>query len=366
MFLDEPTRRSHRLCQELAECIHSEDDAGLRQAYRELLHKGLSRHQLLDEVIRLVNSPDPPPPTESRSDAATTASVAEHGLSRGREAGDWAIQIQPGLPDNAAQTSSEKSLVQVGADQRRRAGAGFSRLQRAFAGTSICIALAVAVVGGLLFFVRPAVQRQIPVVASLPALPTPEPVIAEARGATTEKVVNTTAFSPKPGLSSNPNVSPETPQATFSSAAATLPQDIVEQATPMPAPPPNNTPASSSTPAPIGTPAVQQNANTLPKETIAELLARGDARFAAGDLASARLYYEGAANAGDGLAALRLGQSYDPSFLAFTRFAKGTGNPATAAQWYLRADKLGAAEAQGLLRALARDLGFSASSQGNR
>jgi hypothetical protein len=34
------------------------------------------------------------------------------------------------------------------------------------------------------------------------------------------------------------------------------------------------------------------------------LLARGDALFVSGDFASARLFYERAANAGDGLAAL--------------------------------------------------------------
>src|ERR1043166_139234 len=49
---------------------------------------------------------------------------------------------------------------------------------------------------------------------------------------------------------------------------------------------------------------------------IATLLARGDALIAKGDLASARLFYERAAEASDGQAALRLGESYDPAFLA--------------------------------------------------
>src|ERR1041384_6545198 len=58
-------------------------------------------------------------------------------------------------------------------------------------------------------------------------------------------------------------------------------------------------------------------ASPAPSATeIAALLARGDALIAKGDLASARLFYERAAEAGDGPAALRLGESYAPAFLA--------------------------------------------------
>jgi len=128
--------------------------------------------------------------------------------------------------------------------------------------------------------------------------------------------------------------------------------------------------AASSAPVSTGTPVLQENAkenaNGFSKEARAELLARGDVRFATGDIASARLFYEGAANAGEAQAALRLGQTYDPSFLAFTRFTRVRGDPASAAYWYLRADKLGSTDAQGLLRALARDVGVSVPSQPNR
>jgi hypothetical protein len=56
----------------------------------------------------------------------------------------------------------------------------------------------------------------------------------------------------------------------------------------------------------------------LPTKEIAELLARGDALLRTGDIASARLFYDRAASAGQGQAALRLGP---PSI---QRFSTGT------------------------------------------
>ena len=93
------------------------------------------------------------------------------------------------------------------------------------------------------------------------------------------------------------------------------------------------------------------------------LLARGDAAFSNGDVPTARLFYERAANAGDAQAALHLGQTYDPAFLAQIK-ARGVRPDASAAvRWYLQADKMGAPEAAMLLRALAKDLGLSAPAQ---
>src|SRR5437588_893059 len=83
----------------------------------------------------------------------------------------------------------------------------------------------------------------------------------------------------------------------------------------------------------------------------AALIARGDALFVAGDITSARLFYERAADAGDGWAALRLGETYDPDFLARTRIPGNRANAAMAAHWYRRAGALGMAEADILLKA---------------
>jgi len=95
-------------------------------------------------------------------------------------------------------------------------------------------------------------------------------------------------------------------------------------------------------------------ASPAPSATeIAALLARGDALIAKGDLASARLFYERAAEAGDGQAALRLGESYDPAFLAQAHLNGVRGDAVAAARWYRRARELGITEAETLLQTLA-------------
>jgi hypothetical protein len=85
------------------------------------------------------------------------------------------------------------------------------------------------------------------------------------------------------------------------------------------------------------------------------LLERGDSLFAIGDFTAARLFYERAANTGDGQAALRLGATFDPAFLTRSRFIGARGNAAKAAYWYQRADKLGVSEAEILLKAVAAE-----------
>jgi len=84
----------------------------------------------------------------------------------------------------------------------------------------------------------------------------------------------------------------------------------------------------------------------------AALLARGDALFGVGDVSSARLFYERAADAGDGQAALRLGETYDPTFLERAKLRAVQGDAAAAIFWYRRARELGVAEAEILLRGI--------------
>jgi TPR repeat protein len=74
--------------------------------------------------------------------------------------------------------------------------------------------------------------------------------------------------------------------------------------------------------------------------------------FGSGDLASARLFYERAANAGNGQAALRLGETYDPRFLDQARLRGARGDAAAAVFWYKRAHDLGMSEAEILLGTL--------------
>ena len=85
---------------------------------------------------------------------------------------------------------------------------------------------------------------------------------------------------------------------------------------------------------------------TLSAEEISALLTRGDALFRNGDIVSARLCYERAAEGGDAQAALRLGETFDPAFLARAHLNGFRSDPTAAARWYRRALELGAAEAK--------------------
>ena len=59
------------------------------------------------------------------------------------------------------------------------------------------------------------------------------------------------------------------------------------------------------------------------------------------DVTSARLFYERAAQAGDGQAALRMGMTFDPVFLERSGIRGAQGDLARAISWYNRAAALG-------------------------
>jgi hypothetical protein len=77
---------------------------------------------------------------------------------------------------------------------------------------------------------------------------------------------------------------------------------------------------------------------------IAALLARGDSLLRVGDIASARLFYERASDAGDGRAALRLGATYDPGFLDRVHLPHLQGDVARALSSYSAAPQEGGAK----------------------
>jgi hypothetical protein len=78
----------------------------------------------------------------------------------------------------------------------------------------------------------------------------------------------------------------------------------------------------------------------------AGLVARGDDFLAAGDIASARLFFERAADAGDGRAAMRMALTYDAAFLDRAGL-RGLGSDSERATfWYRRARELGEGKAE--------------------
>ena len=90
----------------------------------------------------------------------------------------------------------------------------------------------------------------------------------------------------------------------------------------------------------------------LPAAQIKALLAQGDDAFRRGDLASARLLYRRAYEAGDGRGALGIGASYDPLFLRQFRLWTQAAVPDEARAWYLRARDLGAPQVEARLKRL--------------
>lgn len=88
------------------------------------------------------------------------------------------------------------------------------------------------------------------------------------------------------------------------------------------------------------------------KERVQRMMAKGDEQLASGDIASARLLYERAADAGHAPAAMALAATYDAAELERLK-VRGIAADAKAAQrWYERARELGAAGAEERLRRL--------------
>ena len=79
---------------------------------------------------------------------------------------------------------------------------------------------------------------------------------------------------------------------------------------------------------------------------IAALVARGDAFLAAGDIASARLFFERAADSGDSLAAMRMAVTYDAMFLDRAGLRGLGSDPERVAFWFRRARELGDGKAE--------------------
>jgi hypothetical protein len=119
------------------------------------------------------------------------------------------------------------------------------------------------------------------------------------------------------------------------------------------APAPSATP--TSTPPPIAPARVSAAAPDQPDLSDIQrqaLLLRGDAFFSAGDVTSARLFYQRGFDAGDGAAALRLGATFDAAFLERAGLSNVWSDLKQAVAWYRRARDLGNPEAQILLKSL--------------
>ena len=95
--------------------------------------------------------------------------------------------------------------------------------------------------------------------------------------------------------------------------------------------------ASVPLPGPAGAASLAPTHSHLSTAEISELLTQGDAHLQIGDVTSARLFYERAADAGDGRGAMRLGATFDPTFLQRAGLRNMRGDVAEAQFWYGRA-----------------------------
>jgi TPR repeat protein len=152
-------------------------------------------------------------------------------------------------------------------------------------------------------------------VAAEPAAPVPDARVAAAEA------------------SLSPSAAP--PDLPAVSAAPALPPD------PPKAPPPAVAMVEPTVPQPSLPPAV----DAQPTADFTMLVRRGDQLLATGDIASARRFYERAAESGDALALCGLGKSYDPLFLRQLATRGVPPDAAKAATWYRKAAGAGSIEA---------------------
>jgi hypothetical protein len=130
----------------------------------------------------------------------------------------------------------------------------------------------------------------------------------------------------------------------LSSAEATVIKSAASEATRAPSaalPPPE-----SASGIPVATTPSMPSASPPLTASVAELLARGDSFVLIGDLASARVFYTRAADAGDARAAVRMGATFDPVFLKRAGLRNTSGDPAQARSWYRRASDVGAGQGE--------------------
>src|SRR6266481_1130587 len=98
---------------------------------------------------------------------------------------------------------------------------------------------------------------------------------------------------------------------------------------------------------PVAAPPVAASpARQLDADELAALMKRAKGLIAIGDIASARLLLERAADAQEASAALLLAQTYDPAVLGAQDTRSITPDPAAARTWYQKAARFGSLDAQ--------------------
>jgi hypothetical protein len=199
---------------------------------------------------------------------------------------------------------------------------------------------------------RSAASAALPVVRVAPPAARPSPAgdvpAGDAKGQSfAQGAPELEARAASPEISLPAALAPEPAPGSSMATPATEPAPDSSTATPAVQPTPGSSTATSAAePAPgssTATPATE-DVSRLSAGQITELLARGDSFLHSGDVASARLFYERAADAGDWQAAIRMGATFDATFLGRVG-VRAVGDPIKAQSWYTRALDIGAPKA---------------------
>jgi len=175
----------------------------------------------------------------------------------------------------------------------------------------------------------------------------PAGVVATSPVVETSETASTSATPPSAGPANKPGDTPPIGARTREASLAAPPAEAAPSSKSTAA-----APAAQMPEAPTSVASAPPAGPLLSGPEIVALAARGDALFGKGDLAAARLLYERAADAGDGQAAVRLGETFDPVFLDHAHLSGVRGDSGTAMSWYRRARDLGAADADVLIKSL--------------
>jgi hypothetical protein len=229
------------------------------------------------------------------------------------------------------------------------------------------VSLLIAALTGVGIFLLTQLSKNNVVAESAPAEEIPEetregtrPITAPAvRPPATEMVQSAALARPAPTAASAPAApGPEANSAVRSPPSVAASTAVVSALTAPSGESELNTVTASAAPTAGASPTAMPRPPRPPSEPgfsateIAALVARGDAALATGDVASARLFYEHAADSGEARAAVRMGETFDPLFLGQARLRGVSGDLGMALFWYRRARDLGATEVERRLETL--------------
>jgi Sel1 repeat len=190
-------------------------------------------------------------------------------------------------------------------------------------------------------------------VLSLHILPAPPPLVANSTGDPPAAAAAAPTLAAKPvKLVQLTNPAEERPALATTLASAD--DSVAPAQNASPAPQQVDTVAvTPPMPTPTAEPTAMAAAPALGQDEIAALLARGKSFLLNGDIASARLLLQRAAEAGSAEAALTLGSTFDPRVIERLGAVGVTGDPKQAREWYEKAAQLGSPAAPRQLSLLA-------------